>query len=427
MSAADHKNDTIKSVHRDFIARLFDTVLGVTLTDVTTLPRCNNNFVHFVTFALPGESDTVISTKPGTSAILRGTTKAVFRVGNPAAMFNHAVKVENTVATMHLARKALSSLKIVPKVYAWSASGEPSDHGWILEEYMPGIEVESKFHSELTQDQQHRILSQMAAILKKVQDFELPSQASGFGGLRFDVDGNVVNGPFVVEPYDGPYPDIKSMYKGMLKAQLAEADRSRVARGYRENGLRERLDAFAEQGLEIVLSHSLPVIVKPNLIIGDVVIANLLFDPDTFQVTGLVDYDCSHVGHPLHEYFFSTFSVNYFVISAKPEIASALFHQYPSPLPASEAITKSEPGDHSPPQWNLMAFFEQELAKCGAARPSSIPGAEDITHVYEFMAEVCPFHFVMERWIARQDEAKLKACKVEQMEMIDKALTKWGF
>ncbi|KEQ92097.1 hypothetical protein AUEXF2481DRAFT_43499 [Aureobasidium subglaciale EXF-2481] len=272
MSAADLKNYTTKTVHRDFIAKLFDTDLRVPLKDVITLPRCNNNFVHFVTFALPGDAKTVIPTKPGTSVIPRGTTKAVFRVGNPAAMSNHAVKVENTVATMHLARQALSSLKIVPKVYAWSATGEPSDHGWILEEYMPDIEVESKFHSELTQDQQHRTLSQMVAILKEVQDFELPPKASSFGGLGFDADGNVVNGPFVVEPYDGPYPDMKSMYEGMLEAQLAEADRSRIAEGYRENGLRETLDAFAEQGLEIILSQNLPETVTPNLIIGDVVV-----------------------------------------------------------------------------------------------------------------------------------------------------------
>ncbi|KAI5198643.1 hypothetical protein E4T39_06729 [Aureobasidium subglaciale] len=427
MSAADPKNDAIKALHRDFITKLFETDLGVSVKDVTTLLRCNNNFIHFVTLASSVDSDVVVSTKPGTSAISLDTNKAVFRVGNPAAMFNHAVKVENTVAMMHLARQALSDLGIVLKVYAWSGTGEPSGHGWILEEYMPGIEVESKFHSELAQEDQHHVLSQMATVLKKVQDFDLPPKASGFGGLRFEADNEVVNGPFVVEPYDGPYSDMKSMYKGMLKAQLAEADRSRVAEGYREDGLRERLDAFAERGLETVLSQSLPETVKPNLIIGDVAIANLLFDPVTYKATGLVDYDCSHVGHPLHEYFFSTFSVNYFVISAKPEIAAALFHQYPSPLPESEPITKIEPGDHAPPQWELMAFFEQELDRIGAGRPSNIPGAEEITHVYEFMAEVCPFHFVMERWIEKQDEGKLKACKAEQIGIIDRALTKWGF
>lgn len=74
----------------------------------------------------------------------------------------------------------------------------------------------------------------------------------------------------MVEPYTGPYPDMKSFYKDMLQAQLEEADRSRVAKGRRENGLRDRLDAFAERGLENVLSKKLAKDVEPSLIVGDV-------------------------------------------------------------------------------------------------------------------------------------------------------------
>lgn len=56
----------------------------------------------------------------------------------------------------------------------------------------------------------------------------------------------------------------------MLKQQLKEADRSRVTKGWRHDGFRERLDAFAERGLESVLSNTLPKDVQPGLIIGDV-------------------------------------------------------------------------------------------------------------------------------------------------------------
>lgn len=157
------------------------------------------------------------------------------------------------------------------------------------------------------------------------------------------------------------------------------------------------------------------------------VFANLLLDPDTFQVTGLVDYDCSHTGHPLHEYFFSSFSLRYCVVSLEPEIASAIFRQYPAPLPESKPVSDIENRDHAPPQWDLMELFEKELVKAGAARPSNIPGAEGITKVYEFMAAVCPWHFVMDRWIKEQTEEKLQACKKEQMATLDKALTNWDF
>ncbi|TIA36190.1 hypothetical protein D6C83_06644 [Aureobasidium pullulans] len=185
-------------------------------------------------------------------------------------MFNHAVKVENTVAMMQLTRQALSGLGIVPRVFAWSETGEPSGTGWILEEYMPGVDIESKYFTDVPREAQRFVFSQMATILKAVQDFELPPKASGFGGLAFDDSGAVISGPFAVEPYNGPYPDMDSMYKGMLQAQLVEADRSRVAQGWKEDGLRDRLDAFAERGLENILARSLPEHVRPNLIIGDV-------------------------------------------------------------------------------------------------------------------------------------------------------------
>jgi hypothetical protein len=158
----------------------------------------------------------------------------------------------------------------------------------------------------------------------------------------------------------------------------------------------------------------------------DVVIANLLFEPDILKVTTLVDYDCSHTGHPLHEYFFPSFSVKYCIVSAEPDVASAIFHGYPSPLPKSEPISSPEARDDDPPQWELMQLFEQELTSVGAARPRNIPAAEEITKIYEITAEICPFHFVMDKWVEKQTEKKLQSCRQEQMEILDKALTRWN-
>lgn len=157
------------------------------------------------------------------------------------------------------------------------------------------------------------------------------------------------------------------------------------------------------------------------------VVANFLFHPTTHQILGLVDYDCSHTGHPLHEFFFSSFSLSYCVISAEPAVASALFHGFPSPLPASTLPTGPEFRDDDAPQWEAMAMFEEELRRVGAARPSSIEGAEGIAEVYGFMSEVCPFYFVMDKWVERQSEDRLQECRVQQAETLAKALAKWSF
>ena len=136
---------------------------------------------------------------------------------------------------------------------------------------MPGANIESEFHGSLSADQQRLVLRQVAEVLKAVQQFELPAAAIGFGGLAFDEtnDGSVVSGPFVIEPYTDSFSDMKSFYRGMLHAQLEEADKT-VANGWRRDGLRERLDAFVQGGLETLISETFAADTRPNLIIGDI-------------------------------------------------------------------------------------------------------------------------------------------------------------
>ncbi|KAH8666979.1 hypothetical protein BX600DRAFT_511862 [Xylariales sp. PMI_506] len=328
--------DGVKAVQRVFIQKLFETELGIPVRETVTLARCNDNYIHFVTFTSALASNKAISDKPGTNVIPSGTVKAVFRIGNPDSMFNHAFKVDNTVAVMELMRRALSKLDI---------------------QHMPGAEIEADFHKKLSRESQRQVLGQVAQVLKTVQDFKLPAAASGFGGLAFDQDGDVISVPFVVEPYTSPFTDMKSFYRGMLQAQLKEADRSLVAKGWHEDGLRDRLDVFAEKDLESILSKVLSKDVEPRLIIGDVIVGNFLFDPSTFNVLDLVDYD------------------SYF--------------------------------DSQSPQWEVMKIFEEELERVGVARPSSTEVAESIAEVYGFITEVCPFLFIMERWVKNQTEEKL--------------------
>jgi hypothetical protein len=280
MAEVDSKSEIIKASHRGFIQELFDTEFrGIKIKTINTLPRCNNNYIHIIDFESALESNLDLSKSPGTHPITFGSTKAVFRIGNPEGMFNQAVKVENTVATMQLVRQALSKqhLYIVPKVYAWSKIGGPSDNGWIMEEFKSGANIEPQFHGTLSADLQRHVLRQIAEVLKAVQSYELPSRAANFGGLAFDEanDGDVVSGPFVIEPYTDSYSDMKSFYQGMLQAQLAEVDKT-FAQGWRKDGLRERLDKFSQEGLEKLLAETLTMNTRPNLIIGDIGMSILL-------------------------------------------------------------------------------------------------------------------------------------------------------
>lgn len=160
-------------------------------------------------------------------------------------------------------------------------------------------------------------------------------------------------------------------------------------------------------------------------------IANFLFDPETYQVLGLVDFDCSHTGHPLHEFFFSSFSLSYWALASDPEIISALFHGFPYPLPASIRESKDEYCDDDAPRWSVMKMFEEELERVGAIRPSNVVGGEKIAKVYGLISEVCPNHYGMQRWIdmviAKKGDEGLYKIVEEQAAILDCSLANWGF
>ena len=54
-------------------------------------------------------------------------------------------------------------------------------------------------------------------------------------------------------------------------------------------------------------------------------------------------------------------------------------------------------------------------------------GAEGIAEAYRFISEVCPFFFVMDRWIEKQSKEKLQERRKAQEKTIEKALAQWGF
>src|SRR3569833_4487890 len=64
----------------------------------------------------------------------------------------------------------------------------------------------------------------------------------------FDDSGAIVSAP-MAGVGAGPWSSLQDSYLGRLKVALAEADRNPHLRGWRDNGGRERVDAFIERGL----------------------------------------------------------------------------------------------------------------------------------------------------------------------------------
>lgn len=220
---------------------------------------------------------------------------------------------------MTLASTALRHIHppVVPRVFAWGAA-EGENAGWILQEFMPGVALAEPFEA-MPLEEKRPILAQMAGMLKLLQDFPLPESVKGWGGVMFDGEGKVVSGP-MVSVWAGPWGSLEEEYRERIAVALGKAERSSVIKGWRENGVRERIDAFVDRGLDglfrDVVSKVERTIVHadfskcscgqmgiPELIRSDVAADNLLYNPATGRITALLDYDFSSIQHPAYEYF----------------------------------------------------------------------------------------------------------------------------
>lgn len=110
-------------------------------------------------------------------------------------------------------------------------------------------------------------------------------------------------------------------------------------------------------------------------------------------------------------------------------IRDAILEGYPDPLPVSKAPNAGPQdfGAEPNPQWEVMQLWEMKMEEASVARPRSIKGADELSTLYWFMADLCPFFFNSERWLRSMSEEQLQEIKAEQGRMLDGYLKEWGY
>ena len=303
-------------------------------------------------------------------------------------MYN-TTRVENEVAIISLVSSALSHLipKIIPEIYGWGSASAPGSQGWILQELMPGIPLSDEF-GKMNLDEKSAVLGQIAGIFSALQNLKLPESIKSFGGVTFDDEGLIVSaGMSSVE--GGPWTTYEEFYLEQFKSALAQADTNRYIQGWCANGVRERLDAFVENGLTAsfrdLTSRDEKVIVH-----GDFTTNNMLFDIESRRITALLDYDFACVSHPSQEFFRSMhdFGGQFQGWSGDEDseqlvVQEAQLHGFPSPLPKS-----SEDGV----DWEVLKAWEDAMQKRQVKTPRIIDGVKKVADVDALLQAVLPFH-----------------------------------
>lgn len=226
------------------------------------LGKGNNNIMHLIDVTVTPGYKAV--NKPSTVPLPASTTQLIHRTPNPGAELDVNLVVPNEVIVLELVRKQGVS---VADVYDWSVE----DGGYTLLSVLKGENLDEyldtlnpSINSEDAKLQDH-IFDEIANVLKAIKAIELPSQVR-YGGLRFNSSGEIESGEMPL-PYGGPYDSLSDMYKGMMRRQLENSEKSSVLAGWEGSDMRERLEKFLEEGVDEALKNVKSD--RPILIHGD--------------------------------------------------------------------------------------------------------------------------------------------------------------
>ncbi|KAF2763253.1 hypothetical protein EJ05DRAFT_506868 [Pseudovirgaria hyperparasitica] len=420
----------------DFVQSLLREELGVNSdAEITPIlydpefPFRYNNFVYRITLCEPTSSDQGrkygVSHRPGCVSIPDGTKNLIVRLANPNAEgMHHETRIENEVAIISLAASALRDFQphVVPSIYAWGSAAAKSSFGWTIQELMPGTSLDELFPS-MELPQKREVFAQMARLLKGLQDYQLPETITAFGGVTFDKDGKIVSAvmPTVGK---GPWPSYEASFRGRIEEEFREVDENPHVQGWRGEGIRDRLDAFVERGLSAQF-ESLETKQDKSIVHADFNPSNLLIDPSTLRITGLIDYDFSSILHPSYEYLRSFLGAGGQFRGwcgeeggEQAALTEARLHGFPSPLPQS-----TENGV----DWEAARVLDEELEKLDVRRPKTIKGIEKVADVDTILRTIVPWRLSNPDILQRQSEEVIKKCRRENEEQLKRLLDYLGF
>ncbi|KAI1156736.1 hypothetical protein F4825DRAFT_458911 [Nemania diffusa] len=385
-------------------------------------PKCPfkyNNFVYRVTLPVAitsGHNIQEEGRQPGCDPIPDGTRQLIMRLTNPDAEgLSPKTRVENEVALISLSADALKGFQppVVPSVYAWGSAAAKSSQGWIIQQLMPGEPVENSFES-MDLQQKKAILSQMAKLLKGLQDYQLPETITGFGGVTFDEKGRIVS-TAMTSVGVGPWLTYEASFKGRLEVALQRADANPYIQGWHSNGVRDRLDAFIKDGSRANYSP-----------LHNLVTTNLLFDPLTQRITGLIDYDFACILHPSYEFLrslgdaggqFRGWSSD--EASEEELLRKAKLYGFPSPLPVTTEGGKVN--------WEVAKAWEDEIEELNVKRPATIEGIDKVADVDTILRTILPWRVNNSDVLQMQSEKVIMKCKEENEAQLVQLLERLGF
>lgn len=195
-----------------------------------------------------------------------GETYAVSAAGEDAVLrlyLRHPDRASVDVALMQLVRGLLP----VPRVLDAKPDGDDGDPPYVLTERLPGVNLETYLETA-PDEQRRRVGEQLGELLVRLS------------GMPFLTSGEFTGRELAIEPFE--HDDLRQWFN--RHAEDIGFSRSQV------DSLYDVLDAAEDLAADgpgrVCLVHS------------DFNPKNLLVDPETAELTGLIDWEFAHAGSP---------------------------------------------------------------------------------------------------------------------------------
>lgn len=152
---------------------------------------------------------------------------------------------------------------------------------------------------------------------------------------------------------------------------------------------------------------------------------NLLFDPETLQLTALLDYDFTHIASLSDEFFYSF--IDFHGIVPGPLETGELQQLRLAQLGRFAPGCYQQPANAAEIDWETANLWQKALEKAGAKSLADLEGIGELAAIYWFLLDVCPPYFLLPRWLAKRNKEQRLAAKQEVAENLDRYLSRWGF
>ncbi|OAA61232.1 Aminoglycoside phosphotransferase [Niveomyces insectorum RCEF 264] len=425
---ASSTSASVKTEHNTLIRNVLNEHFGREVLNITPCAGSSNNSTVYILVLGPARDDTAATgvqntpRRPGTEPLPGDATKAVIRLTNPGSNLNDAVTVQSQVAVAVLLRAALKPTRpdepsLVPRVYGWQPAadggGQQQPLGWIVEECMPGVQLDDTAFDALPDAAKNGIVDQVAGLFGRIQQYQLPASIVGYGGLDFAAtDGRIVTGPTPIYGATKACATYHELYTEYLQTQLAFMDKVDIVQGWRDDPtLRTRIDDFVAHGFQSVLARAAEPHPRQTLVHGDFDLHNVLVDPQTHRITALPDFQFGHVAAAADEYFYSFARLGALLPPRR------LLHGFTTPA-GGTPTTGNEDDDTAAAAFNLAQAQRTDEA---------FARIDLLSQLFWFVQNLSPGLFFLPRVRAKLGPERAAAIKTSTAESLSATLREWGF